>query len=68
MAKLEDLKPGTEVKGIVPGQSVSIVDVRWHGSTAVELFYRRADGQPGTQLLFRNDEPNLEIVQTELRH
>ena len=64
MAKLEDLKPGTKVKGIVPGQSVSVVDVKWHGSTAVELFYKRADGQPGTQLLFRNDEPNLEIAET----
>jgi len=64
MAKLEHLKPGTKVKGIVPAQTVSVVDVKWHGSTAVELFYKRADGQPGTQLLFRNDEPNFEIVQT----
>jgi superfamily II DNA or RNA helicase len=64
MARLEDLKPGVKVKGIVPGQSVSVVDIKWHGSTAVELFYKRADGQPGTQLLFRNDEPNLEVVET----
>ncbi len=64
MAKLEELKPSVKVKGIVPGQSVSIVDVKWHGSTAVELFYKRADGQPGTQLLFRHDEPNLEVVET----
>ena len=27
MAKLEDLKPGVKVKGINPGQSVSIVEV-----------------------------------------
>lgn len=65
MAKLEYLKPGVKVKGIIPGQSVSIVDAKWHGSTAIELFYKRADGQPGTQLLFRNDEPNLEIVQAK---
>ena len=64
MAKLEGLKPGVKVKGIIPGQSVSVVDVKWHGSTAVELFYKRTDGQPGTQLLFRDDEPDLEIVQT----
>ena len=63
MARLENLKPGVKVKGIVPGQSVSVVDIKWHGSTAVELFYKRTDGQPGTQLLFRNDEPNLEIVE-----
>ena len=64
MAHLEDLKPGVKVKGIVPGQSVTVVDVKWHGSTAVEIFYKRADGQPGTQLLYRNDEPNLEIAET----
>jgi hypothetical protein len=64
MAKLEDLKPDTRVIGIIPGQTVSIVDVKWHGSTAVELFYKRADGQAGTQLLFRDDEPNLEIAET----
>ena len=64
MAQLDDLKPGAKVKGIIPGQSVSVVDVKWHGSTAVELFYKRTDGQPGTQLLFRNDEPRLEIVET----
>ncbi len=64
MANLEHLKPGIKVKGIVPGQSVTVVDVKWHGSTAVELFYKRADGQPGTQLLYRNDEPNLEIAET----
>ncbi len=63
MAKLEDLKPGLKIKGIVPGQTVSIVDVKWHGSTAVELFYKRGDGQPGTQLLFRADEANLETVE-----
>ena len=59
----EDLKPGVKVKGIVPGQIVSVVDVKWHGSSAVELFYKRADGRPGTQLLFRHDEPHLEVVQ-----
>ena len=44
MTTLEDLKPDTKVNGILPGQSVFVVDVKWHGSTAVELFYKRADG------------------------
>jgi hypothetical protein len=64
MAKLEDLRPDLKVKGIIPGQTVSVVDVKWRGPTAVELFYKRADGQPGNLLLYRNDEPTLEIVQT----
>ena len=64
MAKLENIKPGVKVNGIIPQQSVTIVDVKWHGSTAVELFYKRDGGEPGTQLLYRNDEEKLEIIQT----
>ncbi len=65
MARLEDLKTGSRVKGIIPGQSVTVVGVNWHGSTAVELFYKRPDGQPGTQLLFRQDEGSLGIVEAQ---
>ncbi len=45
MTTLEDLKPGCKVKGIVPKQSVAVVDVKWYGATAVEIVYKRADGQ-----------------------
>jgi hypothetical protein len=65
MVKLEDLKPGVKVKGILPQQDVSVVGIKWHGTTAVELIYKRPDGQPGSQLLFRNDETNLETVGTK---
>lgn len=61
MAKLEDLTPGVQVKGIIPQQNVTVIDVKWHGNIAVELFYKRADGQPGTQLLYREDEPKLDV-------
>ena len=63
MAQLEDLKPGVQVRGIIPNQNVTVVDCKWHGSTAVELFYKRSDGQPGTQLLYRDDESRLEIAE-----
>ena len=46
MPELEELKPGIKVKGIIPNQTVSVLDVKWHGSTAVELFYKQVDGQP----------------------
>ncbi len=62
MAKLEDLKRGAQLKGIDPHQPVTVVDIQWHGMNAVELVYRRADGQLGTQLLYRDDEPTLEVV------
>ncbi|MCB0211834.1 MAG: DEAD/DEAH box helicase, partial [Anaerolineae bacterium] len=62
MTKLEELKPGVHLTGIVPGQTVSVVDVKWIGSTAVELLYKHADGRPAGQLLYRADEAHLEIV------
>jgi superfamily II DNA or RNA helicase len=39
------------------------VDVRWRGSTAIELTYRTPDGQVASKLLFRDDEPRLEVAE-----
>jgi len=63
MVKLEELKRGTQIRGIDPHQPVTVVDVQWHGENVVELFYKRADGQPGAQLLYRDSESRLEIVE-----
>jgi SNF2 family DNA or RNA helicase len=64
MARLEDLKPGAIVNGILPQQSVTIVDITWHGTAAVEITYKRADGEARNQLLYRSDEDNLTISQS----
>ncbi len=37
MGRLEDLKRGASVKGILPDGLVTVVDVKWHGS--VESYY-----------------------------
>ncbi len=62
MAQLEDLTRGTTVKGILPTHNVTVIDTRWHGSDVVELTYKDANGQPHTELLFRDREPTLEVV------
>ena len=67
MTKLEDLKPGLQVKGIIPQQPVTVIDVKWHGSAAVELTYKRADGRTGNQLLYATDANDLKIVTTDRR-
>ena len=64
MVRLEELRPGMQVRGIDALQPVTVVDLRWHGTGAVELFYQRLDGQTGAQLLYRADEAKLEIVET----
>jgi SNF2 family DNA or RNA helicase len=63
MAKLEDLKRGAAVKGILPDCLVTIVDVRWYGSAAIELTDKDPAGRPNVELLYRDREPTLEIVQ-----
>jgi SNF2 family DNA or RNA helicase len=64
---LEDLTPNTTLRGLLPGDAVvTVVAVQWHGSATIELVYKRPDGQLGSQLLFRDDETRLEIVDDAL--
>ncbi|MBN2469237.1 MAG: DUF3883 domain-containing protein [Anaerolineae bacterium] len=67
MASLEQLRPGLQVDGIVPGQTVSIISVERRGENAVEIVYRLPNGKPDTHLLFRHNEANLKIVQAGRR-
>ncbi|MFH1743357.1 MAG: helicase-related protein [bacterium] len=62
MARLEDLKRGALVKGILPGGPVTVVDVKWHGSAVVELTYKDQTGQLDHVLLYRDREADLEIL------
>ncbi|MFM7613307.1 MAG: helicase-related protein, partial [Synechococcales cyanobacterium] len=62
MANLEDLTRGTTVKGILPTHPVTVIDGKWHGSDVVELTYKDVNGQPHTEILFRDNESALEII------
>lgn len=63
VARLEDLKPNTVIRGITANSSVTIVNVQWFGSEALELTYKTPDGKVANELLYRHDEPRLEIVE-----
>src|ERR671924_935006 len=62
MAHLEDLTRGAAVKGILPEGLVTVVDVKWHGSAVAELTYKDASGRLGSELLYRDREPTIDIV------
>ncbi len=62
MARLEDLTRDAIVKGVLPDALVTVVDVRWFGSSVVELTYKDANGHVGSELLYRDREPVLEIA------
>ena len=61
MARLEDLTRGAQVTGLRPDGPVSVVDVKWFGTNAIELTFKDAQGKPGNELLYRTDEPRFEI-------
>ena len=61
--KLEDLQAPAAVRGIVADSLVTVVSARWIGADAVELVYRTAGGELGSQILYRDDEARLEIVE-----
>jgi superfamily II DNA or RNA helicase len=63
VARLEDLKRNASVKGILPSGQVTVVDVQWHGSNAITLTYRDADGKTGQEVVYRDREPTLEVVE-----
>jgi SNF2 family DNA or RNA helicase len=61
--RLEDLQPEAALRGIVPDALVTVVSVRWFGSDALELTYKTASGKVANELLYRHDEPRLEVVE-----
>jgi superfamily II DNA or RNA helicase len=62
MATLENLKPNAQVKGILPSGPVTILSVQWHGSDVVEVAYRDVAGKLGSELLFRDRQADLEVI------
>ena len=43
VARLDQLTPGTSVKGILPDCLITVVSVQWFGSQALELTYKDPD-------------------------
>src|SRR5258708_11717903 len=66
MALLDDLAPGMMLKGIRPQLAVTIVAVTRHGVDSAEIVYKDAAGGLGTQLLYRDDTEQLEVVPATL--
>jgi hypothetical protein len=63
MATLESITRGASVKGIFPDGLVTISDVRWIGTVAIEVTYKDSAGRLGNELLYRGREPTLEIAE-----
>ena len=59
--RLEDITAGTRLGGVIPGEAVTVKSVSFVGSDAVELLYRDSHGALQEAILYRDDEPRIEI-------
>src|SRR6516165_3519 len=62
MSRLEDLQPNASVLGILPHCLVTVVSTQWFGSEALELTYKDPGGKVANELLYRHDEPRIEVA------
>lgn len=63
MSTLDDLKPNAAVSGVLPDCLVTVTSVQWFGSDAVEIAYKDPTGRPHNALLYRHDEPRIQVIE-----
>jgi len=63
MTKLEEIQHKAALRGIIPDAIAMVVSVQWFGADALELTYKTPGGKVANELLYRHDEPRLEIVE-----
>ncbi len=61
--RLEDLQPNAAIRGLLTDAVVTVVSVQWFGSEALELTYKTPAGKVANELLYRHDEPRIELVE-----
>ena len=63
MSRLEELTPGAAVRGILPDSSVTVVAVSYNGPDVVTLTYSTPTGQLEAEILYRDAESRIEVVE-----
>ena len=65
MVRLEDLKHGAVIRGILPDALITVINAKWIGSAVVELTYKDSQGKLGHELIYRDREADLEILESQ---
>ena len=60
--KLEDITTNAAVRGVLADGLVTVVSVKWYGDSALELTYKTPTGRVANELLYRDDEARLDVV------
>lgn len=61
--KLEDIKNGAAISGLVPGEVARVVTTEPVGDHSLTVYYKLANGELRERLLFRTDEASLALAQ-----
>ena len=51
------------MSGLLPKAAAEVVNVQWHGTEALTLIYRPPSGRIAEEILYRQDEARLEVVE-----
>jgi SNF2 family DNA or RNA helicase len=62
MTRLEDIRNGSRLEGLVPGNPVDVVSVDWIGDQAINVVFRRQEGEVSEATLYRDDEHRLKLA------
>ncbi|RFS83116.1 helicase [Actinomadura spongiicola] len=65
--RLEGLKAGLRIEGLVPDEVFTVIAVQWHGTNALELTYKTTAGSLGQRVVFRKDESRLRVARSGSR-
>jgi len=66
VAQLERITVGSTIKGVAGNEPVSVIAVKWFGTAGIELTYKTGDGHVHNQLLFREAEAGIEVLEDKL--
>lgn len=62
MTRLEDITVNSQIRGLVANDTVTIKHVQMFGDQALEVTYADSGGRTASQLIYRDQEANLELV------
>jgi superfamily II DNA or RNA helicase len=62
LARLEELQAGAHIRGLAATGTARIVHIEWFGDQAAKVTYEDAAGAVGNRLVYRNEEPTLEVA------
>lgn len=66
MSRLEEVTVGCQINGVIANEPVTVVAVQWYGNAVIEVTFKNGKGQLANQLLYRDDEIRIEIIDRHL--